>query len=607
MRKLIRGIGVIVLTGIVSLGFTNTAKAWEDVYLNIEEGETAYVTPLGNPNLNYYGSYYYQIDWGNPTNKGTVNPTYLANQKLHQFEGVKAGNVAYSVNESNPYQLEARYLIRVHSKATGFEFDSNGQMSKDNEIWLYEGEKTTIGCTTLPFNMDWENDGNLQYLNAIQGVIVDEYIRYGKPPKGIVKVAGRRPSWKAPAYLDLEAEGEGEAYFGLRTVGSALPTGINPGTLGQSFRVYVRKKPELKLSGTKVMVTNKTIQNAITATVKCDSSTTCTWTSSNPEILEVIGNGTNAKLISKNKEGKVTITCSVNDDVTFNNHAIKHVSESYEVEVKKADIVLSGIRNGDTVIFDRNKDVMEIPVSEAEGSTIKWRSSLDNVASVEYKDGKLILTKKGVGTTEIIGVSSTGNTFKFYVNVKFVPETPQIANVKASYGNVVFNFNGTLYDRYELEIGTNKNNFRVMASTKNKFASIKLNPGTYYARIRSYKKIDNKNVYSDYSEIVTFTVDKNGKVNVVNSGKISKTKILRAKRKGKKVTLKLKKIKNANGYQIKYSFSSKFKKSKKVFVKKANSRIRIKKSKKVFIKARAYKVVNGTKKYGKWSKIKKVK
>jgi hypothetical protein len=606
MKKLFKGTVLSLMIGILSLTSATTAKAWVDVYLNVEEGQTAYLTPLGVPRLNPYGSYYYQMSWGDSSHIGTVNARFLENQNLHEFEGVKTGNVAYSVNESNPYQLEARYLIRVHSKATGFELESNGQMSRDNEIWLYEGEKTTISCITLPFNAEWENDGNLEHLNAIQGVIVDENIKYGKPPKGIVKATGRRPSWKAPAYLDLEAEGAGDAYFGLNTVGSALPTGINPGGLGQGFRVYVRKKPELKLSGTKVITTNKKIQNAISATVKSSGSTTCTWTSSNPEILEVIGNGTNAKLISKDKEGKVTITCSVNDEVTFNNHAIKHVTESYEVEVKKADILLNGIKNGDTVLFDRNKDVMEIPVSEVEGSTIKWTSSLDNVASVEYKNGKLILTKKGVGTTEIIGISSTGNVFKFFVNVKFVPETPRITSVKASYGTVVFNFDGTLYDRYELEIGTNMNNFEVMASTKSKFASVRLVLGTYHARVRSYKKINNQNVYSDYSEVVTFTVGKNG-VEVVNSSKIGKTKIIKAKRKGKKVTLKLKKVKKAKGYQIKYSFSKKFKKSKKVFVKKANSKIRIKKSKKVFIKARAYKVVNGTKKYGKWSKIKKVK
>lgn len=96
--------------------------------------------------------------------------------------------------------------------------------------------------------------------------------------------------------------------------------------------------------------------------------------------------------------------------------------------------------------------------------------------------------------------------------------------------------------------------------------------------------------------------------------KVGKTKVKKVvkKRASKKVKITLKKIKGANGYQVKVSTNKKFKKSKTVtrIVKKAKFTIKSKKikgAKKLYIKARAYKKVNGTKKYGKWSKKKNVK
>jgi len=598
--KLIKSSVLTLMIAVFTIFSVGTAKAHVDVYLNVEEGQYALVKPIGTPRLNN-GSYYSQISWGDAAHKGTVSPTFLTNQNLHEFEGVKAGNVAYSVNESTSYGIEARYHIRVHKMATDIVFDNSaGQMSDDHTIWLYVGDKTTLSCTTLPFNIEWENDGNKEYLNAIQGVVVEEYVKYGTPPKGIVKAAGRRPSWKAPSYLDLEGEGEGDAAFGIRTAGSAVPTGITAGTYCTGFNVHVRKKPEIQLSGTKVMTTNKSTQNAISATIKSSGAATCTWTSSNPEILEVIGNGTDAKLISKDKEGKVTITCSVEDEVTKNNRTVKPVSASYEVEVKKADIVLDGIKNGGTLTFDRYKDVMEIPFSEVEGSVINWTSSHDNVVDVKAVNGKLVLTKKGEGESEIIGTSSTGNVFSFKVKVEFVPETPRISKVESSYGKVNFDFEGTLYDRYELECGSSIADLRVIASTKNKFATVELSAGNYVARVRSLKVVDGKNVYSKYSDIVNFTVGKDGNVNV--NGKLKKIKIKKVKKSAKKLKITLTKIKGAK-YYIKYADNKKFKKAKKKTSKKNVVTIKnLKSKKKYYIKA--YYKLNG--KVSKWSKVKKV-
>lgn len=95
--------------------------------------------------------------------------------------------------------------------------------------------------------------------------------------------------------------------------------------------------------------------------------------------------------------------------------------------------------------------------------------------------------------------------------------------------------------------------------------------------------------------------------------KVGKTKVKTAKKKSAKaVQISLKKIQAANGYRVKVSSTKKFKKAKTVTkdVKKVKFKISSKKfknKKKLYVKARAYKVVDGEKVFGKWSKIKTIK
>ena len=83
-------------------------------------------------------------------------------------------------------------------------------------------------------------------------------------------------------------------------------------------------------------------------------------------------------------------------------------------------------------------------------------------------------------------------------------------------------------------------------------------------------------------------------------------------KKGKKsFILKWKKIKDVKGYQVQYSTSKKFKKAKKVNIKKSSitklTVKKLKKKKKYYIRMRSYKMVNGKKVYSSWSKTKTVK
>lgn len=78
--------------------------------------------------------------------------------------------------------------------------------------------------------------------------------------------------------------------------------------------------------------------------------------------------------------------------------------------------------------------------------------------------------------------------------------------------------------------------------------------------------------------------------------------------KKKTATVSWKKVKKANGYQVQYATNSAFSKKKVKNTKKTKLVIRKLKKKKTYcFRVRAYKTTNGAKKYGKWSKVKKIK
>ena len=91
--------------------------------------------------------------------------------------------------------------------------------------------------------------------------------------------------------------------------------------------------------------------------------------------------------------------------------------------------------------------------------------------------------------------------------------------------------------------------------------------------------------------------------------KPAKVKAVKLKAKKKKLNVSWKKVSGATGYEVKAATNSKFTKGKKtVTVKKNKATIKnLKPKKKYFIKVRAYKLANGRKYYGKWSKVVKKK
>lgn len=77
--------------------------------------------------------------------------------------------------------------------------------------------------------------------------------------------------------------------------------------------------------------------------------------------------------------------------------------------------------------------------------------------------------------------------------------------------------------------------------------------------------------------------------------------------KNKKIRIKIAKLIDANGYQIRYATNKKLKNAKKATSTKTTVTIKKLKKKKYYIKVRGYRVVDGSKYYGAWSAVKTVK
>ena len=101
--------------------------------------------------------------------------------------------------------------------------------------------------------------------------------------------------------------------------------------------------------------------------------------------------------------------------------------------------------------------------------------------------------------------------------------------------------------------------------------------------------------------------DDNKNTTIVTAPARAKIKTLKNVKK-RKMQIKLAKVSGAKGYQIRYCDNKKFQGYSVKNIKKTKVTIKkLDKKENYWVKARAYKVVNGSKKYGAWSKVKKVK
>lgn len=237
---------------------------------------------------------------------------------------------------------------------------------------------------------------------------------------------------------------------------------------------------------------------------------------------------------------------------------------------------------------------VKITPSDTTNKNVQWTSSNNSVATV---DANGVVISKNSGSTIITATTHNGLKTEFFIEV----ETP-VTNITLNSNEINLNPGGT----FKLDATVNPSN----ASNKN----IK-----WISANESIATVDQSgNVTADVAGTTYISaVSADGKVVATCTVNVSKpvvtkpakVKIKSAKKKGKKVTLKWKKISDVAGYVVYMKTNSgKFKAIKTVKkAKTVKAVISLKKGNKYSFKIRAYKLDEETNVYGAYSKIKKVK
>lgn len=317
------------------------------------------------------------------------------------------------------------------------------------------------------------------------------------------------------------------------------------------------------------------------------------------------GNATNTNVTFKSLNEKVA-TVDANGVVTGvseGNADIVITTEEGGFEAK-CTVRVDGIdargieRVGDkTVTMGLNQTrqlQVKITPSDTTNKNVQWTSSNNSVATV---DSNGVVTSKNSGSTIITATTHNELKTEFFIEVE-----TSVTNITLNSNEINLNTGGT----FKLDATVNPSN----ASNKN----IK-----WISANESIATVDQSgNVAADVAGTTYISaVSADGKVIATCTVNVSKpvvtkpakVKIKSAKKKGKKVTLKWKKISDAAGYVVYMKTNSgKFKAVKTVKkAKTVKAVISLKKGNKYSFKIRAYKLDEETNVYGAYSKIKKVK
>ena len=314
------------------------------------------------------------------------------------------------------------------------------------------------------------------------------------------------------------------------------------------------------------------------------TNTNATFKSLNEKVATVDANGVvtgvsegNADIVITTEEGGFEAKCTVRVD-GIDARGIERVGDK-------------------TVTMGLNQTSqlqVKITPSDTTNKNVQWTSSNNSVATVDSNGG---VTSKNSGSTIITVTTHNGLKTEFFIEV----ETP-VTNITLNSNEINLNPGGT----FKLDATVNPSN----ASNKN----IK-----WISANESIATVDQSgNVTADVAGTTYISaVSADGKVVATCTVNVSKpvvtkpakVKIKSAKKKGKKVTLKWKKISDAAGYVVYMKTNSgKFKAVKTVKkAKTVKAVISLKKGNKYSFKIRAYKLDEETNVYGAYSKIKKVK
>lgn len=273
---------------------------------------------------------------------------------------------------------------------------------------------------------------------------------------------------------------------------------------------------------------------------------------------------------------------------------------------------------------DKVEDEYKENVSKPE-TTVKTATATGNVhvrkgPSTNYTSlGVLKVGQK----VEILGTDSATGWYKIkynngygYVSNKYLKidssnqQSPTLSKPTVKVSSNSYNSNKLSWNKvtgasgYEVLRSTSKNGTYKSVKTITSGSTVSytdksLATGTtYYYKVRAYRTVDKKKVYSSYSS-------------VVSAKPVLKTPSVKLTSGSKKATIKWEKISGASGYEV-YRATSKSGKYSKIKTITKNSTVSyvnssLTKNKTYYYKVRAYRTVNGKKIYSSYSVAKSVK
>lgn len=273
---------------------------------------------------------------------------------------------------------------------------------------------------------------------------------------------------------------------------------------------------------------------------------------------------------------------------------------------------------------DKVEDEYKENVSKPE-TTVKTATATGNVhvrkgPSTNYTSlGVLKVGQK----VEILGTDSATGWYKIkynngygYVSNKYLKidssnqQSPTLSKPTVKVSSNSYNSNKLSWNKvtgssgYEVlratsKTGTYKSVKTITSGSTVSYTDTKLATGkTYYYKVRAYRTVDKKKVYSSYSS-------------VVSAKPVLKTPSVKLTSGSKKATIKWEKISGASGYEV-YRATSKSGKYSKIKTITKNSTVSyvnssLTKNKTYYYKVRAYRTVNGKKIYSSYSVAKSVK
>lgn len=273
---------------------------------------------------------------------------------------------------------------------------------------------------------------------------------------------------------------------------------------------------------------------------------------------------------------------------------------------------------------DKVEDEYKENVSKPE-TTVKTATATGNVhvrkgPSTNYTSlGVLKVGQK----VEILGTDSATGWYKIkynngygYVSNKYLKidssnqQSPTLSKPTVKVSSNSYNSNKLSWNKvtgssgYEVlratsKTGTYKLVKTITSGSTVSYTDTKLATGkTYYYKVRAYRTVDKKKVYSSYSS-------------VVSAKPVLKTPSVKLTSGSKKATIKWEKISGASGYEV-YRATSKSGKYSKIKTITKNSTVSyvnssLTKNKTYYYKVRAYRTVNGKKIYSSYSVAKSVK